>query len=325
MRYLPLVLFLLLAGCHSQGRDYDDRDPWPEYDPTTPHHSYMDDYVPPSRMTAEQLTDRAMKAEQDGRDDQARVDYQQAFRRDRWYPTANLRYQDLMLRNDLFDSVWQEYLDLWQRHPGRGDAFWYHVRPMLEQRADQPVPMERLEKITPEDNTKVHELQTDAQTRHEAGDDNLARELIEQALKISDRSELHRLRIQLSTPDQYDALLKEYADRAEENPASGDALYLHAYLLAVSEPQEALNELRGAWAIELPGWWLRFGIAEITRDLGDAQLQDGLDGDEQAARSAAGWYAASEAFARRCLKARPEDPPAQAIVTHVMKQRGRLP
>ena len=50
-----------------------------------------------------------------------------------------------------------------------------------------------------------------------------------------------------------------------------------------------------------------------------------FDGDNEAARSAAGWYKAAEAFARRCQQARPGDPGCEALVTHVMKQHGRLP
>ena len=144
MRYFPFVLLLLVVGCSSQRRDYDS-DPWRDYEPRDDRTTYDETYIPPSRMNADQLVDRALRAERDGRDDQARVDYQQAFRRDRWHPPANERYQDLMLRNDLFDDVWQEYLDLWQQNPTRGDAFWFHVRPMLERRAESPLPLEVLD------------------------------------------------------------------------------------------------------------------------------------------------------------------------------------
>ncbi|MCA8935085.1 MAG: hypothetical protein KDB68_02665 [Planctomycetes bacterium] len=324
MRYFPFVILLLMVGCSSQRRDYDS-DPWRDYEPRDDRTTYDETYIPPSRMNADQLVDRALRAERDGRDDQARVDYQQAFRRDRWHPPANERYQDLMLRNGLFDDVWQEYLDQWQQNPMRGDAFWYHVRPMLERRAESPLPLEREKKLTPEQRSEIQQLRGDAARLHEEGNDTEALVAVNKALEIAGLPDLHRLRIDLSPPEDYDALLSEYAERAEENPASGDALYLHAHVLAFTDAPAALGLLRDSWVIEVPGFWLRFGLAEVCRDLGDAELQPGIDGDTDAARSAAGWYAAAEAFARRCLTVEQQQEATNALLDYAMKQLGRLP
>jgi tetratricopeptide (TPR) repeat protein len=324
MRKLLVLLVLMLAACGSQSRDDYVDDVWDTYDPGRDRPTYDERYVPPSRMNADQLVERAMRAERDGRDDQARVDYHAAFRRDRWHAEANRRYQDLMLRNGLFDTVWQEYLDLWQAEPGRGDALWFHLRPMLLRRADQPMPLEREPKLSPEQAERVNALSAEARSKWNDGDDAGAREAVKQALEIADLAELHRLRILLAPAEEHAALLTEYAERAEENPASGDNLYLHARVLAYRDVAAALGMLRGGWILDLPGWWLRFGIGEFARGLGDNQLTAALEGDQQAQRSTQGWYATAEAFLTACKEVRPSDPETNEQLGWITTQRNRI-
>jgi hypothetical protein len=316
MRYLPPFLLLLLLTACGQEREYDyddDReDPWEDYDPEVSKHTYDEAYVPPTRMNADQLVERAKKAEADGRDDQARVDYHAAFRRDRWHPTANAGYQDLMLRNDLFETVWQEYLDLWQQNGERGDALWFHLRPMLQQRNDA-VTLEKAARLNDEDALRVEELTAQSREAAEAGDRDAALDAINAALKIADHTSLHRTRIELLAAGDFTALLEEYADYADENPASGDRLYLHAHVLSYRDPVKALAMLREGWIIELPGYWLRFGIAEICTGMGDNDANTER-------RSALGWYAAARAFLEQCLEARPSDADAATMLAHVRNQ-----
>ncbi|MCA8914137.1 MAG: hypothetical protein KDB90_01895 [Planctomycetes bacterium] len=323
MRYLLLPIVLLLAACGSQDRYYYD-DPWDSPESDTPRRTYDESYVPPSRMNADQLVARAQKAERDGREDQARVDYQQAFRRDRWHPAANTGYQDLMLRNGLFDEVWQEYLDLWQQNPARGDALWFHLRPMLIQRADEPLPIGKAIAVSEDKAARIHELEVASAEKAAADDRAGALADIEAALKIADQTRLHRLRISLMPPDDYDTLLQEYAERAEENPASGDNLYLHARVVANRDPNAALAMLRDGWILDLPGWWLRFGLGEISRELADAGFEQAKGGDVPAERSCLGYYGLAEAFFNDCKSARPDEPETLAALDWIASQRKRL-
>ncbi len=324
MRKLLVLLALMLAACGSQSRDDYVDDVWDTYDPSLDRPTYDERYVPPSRMNADQLVERAMGAERDQRDDQARVDYHAAFRRDRWHTQANRRYQDLMLRNGLFDTVWQEYLDLWQTEPARGDAFWFHLRPMLLKRAEQPMPLERASKLDDDQLARINELTAESAEKAQAGDRAGALAAIDSALEIADLPELHRVRIELRRADDYEALLAEYAERAEENPASGDNLYLHARVLAYRDVPAALEMLRGGWILDVPGWWLRFGIGEFTRELGDGQLDAALEGDQGAQRSAQGWYATAEAFLTACKEVRPKAPETLEQLGWITTQRNRL-
>lgn len=312
MRYLPMFLLLLLAACGGQGRDYDD-DPWEDYDPEVRTTTYDEAYVPPTRMNADQLVERAKKAEADNRDDQARVDYHAAFRRDRWHPAANAGYQDLMLRNGLFETVWQEYLDLWQQNPERGDAFWFHLRPMLQDREDG-ITLERAKKLSEEEQTQVNDLTALSKEAAEAEDRTGAIDAIEAALKIADYPVLHRVRIELLHPGGYTALLEEYADYADENPASGDRLYLHALVLSFRDPMKALGMLREGWILDLPGYWLHFGIAEICVGLGDNETEQ---------RSKLGWYAVARAFLQQCIDTRPNDADALTMLGYVKTQMAK--
>lgn len=325
MRLLTFIFpVLLLAACGSQARDDYVDDVWDSYEPSRDRPTYDERYVPPSRMNADQLVERAMRAERDQRDDQARVDYHAAFRRDRWHPQANRRYQDLMLRNGLFDTLWQEYLDLWQSESARGDAFWFHLRPMLERRADQPMPLGREPKLSPEQAERANALSNEARSKWNEGDDTGAREAVKQALETADLPELHRLRIQLAPAEEHAALLAEYAERAEDNPASGDNLYLHARVLALTDPAAALELLRAGWILDLPGWWLRFGLGELCLEQGDKQLAAALEANQDAQRSAQGWYATAEAFLTSCGAARPENGFTEELLKQVLTQRGRL-
>jgi hypothetical protein len=311
MRYLPIFLLLLLAACGGQGRDSDDDDdPWEDYDPEVRTSTYDEAYVSPTRMNADQLVERAKKAEADGRDDQARVDYHAAFRRDRWHPAANAGYQDLMLRNGLFETVWQEYLDLWQREPERGDAFWFHLRPMLQDREDGIV-LDKARKLSEEELTQVNDLTAQSKEAADAQDRTRALEAIEAAIAVADYAVLHRVRIELLQTGDYASLLQEYADYADENPASGDRLSLHALVLSYRDPMKALGMLREGWILELPGYWLHFGIAEICVGLGDNETEQ---------RSKLGWYAVARAFLQECIETRPADQDALTMLGYVKGQ-----
>jgi hypothetical protein len=236
------------------------------------------------------------------------------FHRDRWHPTANERYQDLMLRNAMFEAVWQEYLDLWQQNPERGDAFWFHLRPMLQQRAGDEVPQEKAAVLAEADQARLAELQAEAADRLNAGDTQAAVAAIDDAIALADLVELHRQRIALLHAGDYKALLGEYAEYAEENPASGDRLYLYAHVVSLRDPAKALNLLREGWIIDLPGWWLRFGIAELCVGLGDNEDK------EAQPRSRLGWYAAARGLLEGCIEARPDSADALAMLDYTRQQ-----
>lgn len=317
MRFLPLTALLLLAACGSQSRS--DRDnPWEDYDPTVKRETYDETYVPPSEMDADELVERAKRAESQGRDDQARVDYHQAFRRDRWHAEANRRYQDLMLRNGLFEDVWQEYLDLWQQNPERGDAFWFHLRPMLSERG-KDFKLVRYKDLADEKVEQINQHTADSAAASEAGDREAAVAAIDKAIEVADLPILHRVRIELLHPADYQSLLDVYAERAEENPANGDAMYLHAHVLSLRDAKAALGMLREAWILELPGYWVRFGIAEVCRELGDNGIQNEAD-----SASTLGWYACAQAFLEHCLNARPGDKEAASMLGWVNQQQKRV-
>lgn len=294
MRYFSICL-LLIAGCASQTRD-DYPTVWEDYDPEDTRPTYDEDYVHPSRMNADQLLERAIKAENRGRDDQARVDYHTLFRRDRWHPQGNERYQDLMLRNNLFDTVWQEYLDLWQEHPERGDAFWYHLRPMLIEREDEPVEREYSPAVSDEQRERIDALVEKAEN---APDGTATLEKLNEAIEIADLPELHVRRIEIAPEDALPGLVREYADRVEDNPAGGNAYGLHGLALARTDAAKALEVLRKAWVLGLPGMWLRYALARVCDGMADGPAA-GLSENEL--RRLRGWAMAAVRFYGRAGK-----------------------
>jgi len=303
MRYFATALLFLVAACSSQARD--DADPWEGYEPDPDRTTYDETYTAPNAV--DRLLARARKAEREGRDDQARVEYHAAFKRDRWHPDANEGYQDLMLRNGLFETVWQEYLDLWQREPERGDAFWFHLRPMVLQREGQAITPDKLRKLSDEQYERVKELKAEAALKAESGDREGAIGAVDAALRIGDSIDLHRKRIELLQTGDYVALLEEYAELADENPQSGDKLYLHGLVLSLRDPVRALNLLREGWILDLPGYWLRFGVAEVCIGMGDNESDE---------RSRRGWYTVAREFARQCTLSLFDDDEAAAMLRY---------
>lgn len=280
MRYaLPLIL--LLAGCGSQSRDDDD--PWEDYEPG-PRSYYDENYKPPGRRTTADLLKRASEAEANGRDDRARVEYHALFQSDRWHAAANARYQNLMLRNELDTQVWQEYLDLWEANQGRGDALWFHLRPLALKHTGKAQPRGKV--LNADELDMLAITLAEAGAKEAEGDTTGALEIVQQALERHDWFELHRLRISLCPDDALAAITTEYADRAEEDPSDGNALALHALAVARTDMARALRLLRDGVVLGLPGQWLYQTLAEISEFQGDAASRGSFDGRRQAA----GWY-----------------------------------
>jgi hypothetical protein len=295
MRLCLIILALLLSACASQRRPvYEPYDPWADYQPSG--RTYYDhNYVPPARRGASALVRQAISAESAGRDDRARVDYHLAFRRDRWHVEANTRYQDLMLRNGLYVILWQEYLDLWELNPERGDAFWFHLRPALMQRQDE-APPRRGRAPSEAERAKLEEL---LRAIDQMQDTDAARQAVNEALLEHDWPELHRAGILLCPDDELPALAAMYASRAGADPSDGNALALHALALAPTEPQTALRMLRDGVVLELPGYWLYHTLAELCAEHGDAVEGDNRD----SLRQMAGWYLTAEALFAYCARA----------------------
>lgn len=284
MRYA--LILLLLAGCGSQSRDYYDDDEWEDYEPG-PRSYYDENYKPPGRRTSAELLKRAAENEAAGRDDRARVEYHDLFRGDRWHHAANTRYQNLMLRNELDVQVWQEYLDLWESNPGRGDALWFHLRPLVLKYTGKAQTRGKVLNADELDMLALVLAEVAAQTS-----DSKALQIVMQALERHDWFELHRLRISLCPESALAEVSTEYAERAEEDPSDGNALALHALAVARTDMARALRMLRDGVVLGLPGQWLYQTLAEICEFQGDATSQGSFDGRRQAA----GWYELAQAM-----------------------------
>jgi hypothetical protein len=324
MRFRFLAfLGLLFAACSSQSRPEDD--PWANYQPSN-RPTYDETYEPPPRQdTADAAVERAARAQARGRSDEARVEYQVAFRDDRWHVPANEGYQDLMLGAGLFDALWREYLDLWQTNTARGDAFYYHLRPLLSHRGRGAVKLEKRAVIPDETLAQINTLLQESTEAASAGKREDAVAAIDNALKLADLPALHRVRIELLSTTAWDDLLQTYETRAEEAPQSGDALALNAKVVSYRDKLKALNLLREGYVLELPGFWLPFGIAEICRDLGDEALSKAGDKPTRdQKRNILGWYAASRDFYEVCKATRPNDPETLTGWGYVKRQIERV-
>jgi hypothetical protein len=298
MRITLPVLVLLLAACGGQSRyEYEDRDRWADYEPGQKY--YDSSYVPPNRRTADALVDQAARAQQQGRPDQARVDYQQAFLRDRWHTEANTRYQDLMLDNDLQTLVWQEYLDLWIANPTRGDALWYHLRPMFLERIASAPPA-RGKPLADEDVLALAAVQAGVL---EAANDAAALAQVRTALDKHDWIELHRMLIALWPEEELDALVDTYAERAEDDPSNGNNLALHALAIARADAHKAVEILRDGYVLGLPGYWLYYTFGEICADLGRITGAD----TRETRRQSAGWHRCAEGLYTYAARADRDD------------------
>ena len=271
LRWIPLLL--LLAACGQQRRAYYG--PQPEEPESGPEAGGRAD-----EWTVEDLMEEAAREERSGRADEARIDYHLAFRHDRWHPGANDAYQDMMLRHKLRRTVWQEYLDLWQKHPSRGDALYYHLRPLLRQRAGRAIPLDRLENI-----------------------------------------EKLRQRVDEWPEDETDELVRFFDELAEENSASGDRLSLLARAMHRKDPDRAVRLLREGLILDLPGYWLRFELAEQVRDRAEKERASPT-GDRSATRrkrEQSGLYRLCAALYRLCADTRPDHREARDGLTAVLK------
>ncbi|MEE9312872.1 MAG: hypothetical protein V3V10_10740, partial [Planctomycetota bacterium] len=201
MRLIPL-LALLVSSCSVGVYHHYTPDTYVDEPTAEPYQEYPDDtYTPPSERDANWFTTEAEIDRKVGDFSEAHINYQRAFRRDRWHPDANEGYQDMMLERGLFDDLWREYLDVWQKYPTRGDAVWFHVRPMLHQNGIKSVRQTRAPKVSPEDQTAANELLKSAMESYSQGKVDAALNDIDRALELADIFELHRLKISYTPKD----------------------------------------------------------------------------------------------------------------------------
>lgn len=259
-RLLAVILALSVAACGSQQRPDDGPDFSPE--------PYSPDETPEPRLgEIESLISQA-KLEIKRRDyDEARVKLHQVFRRDRWHPEANTLYQDLQISRGKGDALYQEYLDLYEANKQRGDALWFHLRPLLIKRGIKACEVEK--------HPDAVDIRDDLEAVQSAirnwKKGTVTHAEIELLLRVKPGDpQVHMLRIQefvkAGRQKEAVALYKTYS---EENPQSGDALYLYALTVFHHEigpvgEMKALNLLRSGWILELPGAHLPVGIARVA-------------------------------------------------------------
>ncbi|CAG0951295.1 hypothetical protein PLCT2_00209 [Planctomycetaceae bacterium] len=263
-RLLAVVLALFVAACGSQQRPADEPDFTEE--PYTPTESSE-----PRLGEIESLISQA-KLEIKRRDyDEARVKLHQVFRRDRWNPEANTIYQDLQISSGKGDALYQEYLDLYEANKTRGDALWFHLRPLLIKRGIKACEVETYKEF---DEPRQRELKIIIES-------DIKRPETSTAIMIRDLKDAVLDLLKVATPPIHfplidavpvkfrNELLTIYEEFASEKPQSGDAVFLLALVLTTAKPGdqgelEALNLLRQSWILDLPGVYLRSGFADIA-------------------------------------------------------------
>lgn len=300
MRYLT-ILALLFVGCASHNYHLASNNPYS----SDSNYQYQDaePYTPLAKQDAAWFTAKAEADIRAGDYSEAQINFQRAFRRDRWLIDTNLGYQNMMLERELFDDLWREYLDLYQEYPSRGDAFWYHLRPMLHFRGDSTVRKVKEKEVSAKAKSQVAELVVAAQTSFGDGETEAALANIEAAIKLSDSFALHKLRIRYTAEGELESLLKVYTERADEDPSNGDNLALQALATARTHRSKAFSLLRDGWVLEIRGIELPRTMAELARDAGDELAGDSDD----MLRRRRGWYEISAAFFDLVLRASSED------------------
>jgi len=264
-RLLAVILALSVAACGSQQRPDDEPDFSPE--------PYSPNETPEPRLgEIESLISQA-RLEIKRRDyDEARVKLHQVFRRDRWHPEANTLYQDLQISRGKGDALYQEYLDLYEANKQRGDALWFHLRPLLIKRGIKACEVERVQEPSEAVQDRVREIKvalnvgpgrSTVPPKELSESERLA--LVEEWLKLDPWEgtavrELANLR-----PKE---TLERYREAAEESAASGNAQWIYAKAVQFTSGEDgdfkALDILRRAWILELPGTMITTGIASLS-------------------------------------------------------------
>lgn len=264
-RLLALALTCLLAACTSQHRvdpepDFTNPDPAPDVTPEQPRQGEIESLISQARLEIKR------------RDyDEARVKLHQVFRRDRWHPEANTIYQDLQISRGKGDALYQEYLDLYEANKQRGDALWFHLRPLLIKRGIKACEVEKEPEQSEEVTARINAVLSEADPVIEAGPGQRTVPTLAEArgsLKtLLDKEVLtHRQHLFLAlawfahgSEKVGDLELhKYYESRVEENPVSGDMLAVLATVTArmsarIDQLMFAIDLLHRGWILELPG------------------------------------------------------------------------
>lgn len=277
MKMLLAVLALSLAACASQRREIDTPDftVEPRAKPTpAPQEREVDSLVSQARLDLKR------------RDyDEARVKLFQVFRRDRFHVAANTLYQDLQISRRKGDALYQEYLDLFERNRANAAALWFHLRPLLIARPMAPWPSEPHREI--DESTAKSDAVKGALERLKSGD---ATSADAETLLVAwpDAPHLHMFRIDMMLAEGKRAqALTLYANMADENPQSGDSASYLATVLAADSADfaAAIEVLRKAWILELPGIHLPLTWGKLALAAAQARPSDVENLDESARQS----------------------------------------
>ena len=308
----------LLAGCN-QGRRVE-RDESEVTSPVENQRDKVEDSL--DRLLRQVKQEIAINAFDD-----ARITLHQVFRRDRWHPEANQLYQDLQIKRGQSDALYQEYLDLYEANKERGDALWFHLRPLLIKRGIKACEIEKHPEPTAEQTvrlTEIAEALTKMGRNPEAGEEKAALALIDEALSINPVSGDYVCR---SRGPMRSSAAKKYRDASEENPASGDMLFLHAMASSPRFPPEParIDVLREGWILELPGFYLRLGLADVALEMAIhlSEWHRGLEARELA-RFQTGWLEIALCFSQIAAKTAPSEAHEQRIqdVLSIAKRSG---